>query len=967
MKPIAIKLKFIFIILFSIFLSNFIYSNDSKLTFKNILKNQELPSTFIKDIEIDGNTIYIASAKGISRYNLLNNKWEKHWSEELNLEKPYILDIEIDEDYIWAASVSGLAKYDKKTGKWFTYTKKSHAILDNELTCLLKTENELWIGTKYFGLSVLDLKNNTFKNYTKYEGLSSNTVTSICEAANTIYIGTNKGLCAYSRFTKKLIRFDDVSKLTINNITSLAIGGSFIYIGTKDEGLAKFNIFEKNFSLEPIDDIEIVKIMLDGNFLWIIRTDGVLVYNTTDNSQRLLTKNEGLINTINNGIAIDGNYIYLGTDVYKGGLSIIDKHNPQVNINSTSGYIAINKIAINGTIFDYNNIKNYDIEYRLISKPDKWITKNIEYLQERNFNIQNKHIASIKLDLPKYYEDIIEIKLKVENKYGFKNTSSFIMPITTIEPKIIIDTIPKAYNKNTYPLTGTYVEKYLKYIRVYDRGKLIDVKINTENQTLSYDWRFYKTGSNNIEIEIANFALIVKRIPLSIIYIDKKPEIKIKKTRYKTNNPYISIPISINERYLDIFSIIEGNIQLFKMDELKKSVSDKTFKNPSDIAKEYDKNKKKNNEISFNFANPRIDSNGLSFDLYIINLKKGLNELTFHCRNLARFSTSQKIVIDYESLSPEIIISEKIFPFSNTKKYSVWGTVSSKYPLKTLYIMPIKKEITFDNTRKSFSTSLELKEGENNLIFKAEDIKGYVGEKKFKIIYNPNLKLLSDEIDDLKVDEGLAGNIRDLENRIQLLEKKIELMKKGNSYENRIEQIKKERGLLDKKRITSIKGSSKVIDSNIAGFLIVNKTEEMKNAKIIAKKYLGSERYYTEILRYNYKLKNNNIKHILIPTKSLYSIIYGSKNKTANLNISTIMLLTARVYHVYNGNISEHNLIQSIYSSSYCKNHNYKINNLTIYNKTISVTFGNSAFTSINTKHKYRININQNSITIDSF
>ncbi|MCR5054764.1 MAG: diguanylate cyclase, partial [Lachnospiraceae bacterium] len=96
-----------------------------------------------------------------------------------------------DDGYIWVGTYAGLFRYDG-----YTYKK----ILDdkhiNSITVLYgDARNRIWIGTSDSGLAVYDQTTQKITLYTTVEGLSSNSVKSICEDdSGNIYVGTVKDL-----------------------------------------------------------------------------------------------------------------------------------------------------------------------------------------------------------------------------------------------------------------------------------------------------------------------------------------------------------------------------------------------------------------------------------------------------------------------------------------------------------------------------------------------------------------------------------------------------------------------------------------------------------------------------------------------------------------------------------------------------------------------------------------------------
>ena len=92
----------------------------------------------------------------------------------------------------------------------------------------LDKQNRLWIGTWGGGLSLLDTKNFTFRNFTTQEGLPGNFILALEEdKAGKLWIGTNNGLSLFDGKT-----FQNFSR--INGLESKFI---FSLESTKDHSL----------------------------------------------------------------------------------------------------------------------------------------------------------------------------------------------------------------------------------------------------------------------------------------------------------------------------------------------------------------------------------------------------------------------------------------------------------------------------------------------------------------------------------------------------------------------------------------------------------------------------------------------------------------------------------------------------------------------------------------------------------
>ncbi|SEP03157.1 Two component regulator propeller [Mucilaginibacter gossypiicola] len=126
-------------------------------------------------MEDSGKNIWIATANGLYKTNR-NHTHIKVYKTEDGLKSNDINCIYQDtKKWIWAGSYyGGLAKYDEVREKFITYTEKEGLTNNNVLSILEDEKNNLWMGTGN-GLSRFSIATQTFKNYSKNDGLGGNT------------------------------------------------------------------------------------------------------------------------------------------------------------------------------------------------------------------------------------------------------------------------------------------------------------------------------------------------------------------------------------------------------------------------------------------------------------------------------------------------------------------------------------------------------------------------------------------------------------------------------------------------------------------------------------------------------------------------------------------------------------------------------------------------------------------------
>ena len=252
-----------------------------------------LPDNNVTSIAIDKeNNIWTSTNKGLSLLNRKNLKFEQiHYTYEngsKNVNKIY--SIQFDEnDTIWIADKTYVGFFDKKNKKLIRITKDKHlnprllyqdkynrlwlgtnkgsVYLINknskELTNIIKDagstvqtiycdKNHIWVGSKYNGASLYDLKGNFIKRYKikNNSGIETgidNVRKIIKDSHNNLWIGSYSGL--YINKGNEIIRIDTIEEgiphKSIFDI--LEDNQEGIWIGTWSGGVAYMKYSDNNF------------------------------------------------------------------------------------------------------------------------------------------------------------------------------------------------------------------------------------------------------------------------------------------------------------------------------------------------------------------------------------------------------------------------------------------------------------------------------------------------------------------------------------------------------------------------------------------------------------------------------------------------------------------------------------------------------------------------------------------------
>lgn len=231
--------------------------NKDKNTYKHFKNNPENPNSlssnnaWIVYEDADKNMWAGTYGGGLNRYNAHNNSftryaYDKNNTNGINSNRVYAIHDD-NNGHLWIATDGGgLNMFDKKTTAFKHYLhddNNKNSLASNSASSIYQDgEGMLWISTAS-GLSMLNLKTDTFKNYNAEDGLPGNNIFGILADDNgNLWISTSKGISDFNPKTKTFKNYGVVDGLQGNEFKDKAFckssSGAFYFGGNNG-----FNMF----------------------------------------------------------------------------------------------------------------------------------------------------------------------------------------------------------------------------------------------------------------------------------------------------------------------------------------------------------------------------------------------------------------------------------------------------------------------------------------------------------------------------------------------------------------------------------------------------------------------------------------------------------------------------------------------------------------------------------------------------
>lgn len=259
-----------------------------------------ISSNYVRSLALDSmNRLWIGTINSLNVYNEAEDNFNTLTSDPLvssSLSQTSVRTIFMDsQGGMWLGTYFGGLNYYHPLKNRFhniQFVAKENSLNSNIISCIREdARKNLWIGTNGGGLNYFDSHTQTFRHYTRNEGLGSNDVKAIYvdEANDIVYIGTHTG--GLSILHRKTGRLETLNRNnTERNIYAIepTENGEFWISGMS--ALIRFNPKSKTFTNvtkeangNPFLQSRVISLLRDSKRrLWLISEEGLSTYTEKD-------------------------------------------------------------------------------------------------------------------------------------------------------------------------------------------------------------------------------------------------------------------------------------------------------------------------------------------------------------------------------------------------------------------------------------------------------------------------------------------------------------------------------------------------------------------------------------------------------------------------------------------------------------------------------------------------------------
>ncbi|MDZ7317622.1 MAG: hypothetical protein ONB11_00590 [candidate division KSB1 bacterium] len=200
-----------------------------------------LGDNYVYDVEVDGQSVWIATANGLSQIvkdSLRSKKFKIQEIARRDLLTKKIYAIEIMQNLLWLGTEYGVYIYDtaKKTGG---FEDDPDGPMNDEVRAVgVYGDKEVWFGLAD-GVEVYNLATQTWSGVPERRFLAANQVNYIAVDAAAAWVATDNGVFKYDKARKRWAQFRQEDGLLSDMVTCILLDGDYVWFGTP-EGMTRF-------------------------------------------------------------------------------------------------------------------------------------------------------------------------------------------------------------------------------------------------------------------------------------------------------------------------------------------------------------------------------------------------------------------------------------------------------------------------------------------------------------------------------------------------------------------------------------------------------------------------------------------------------------------------------------------------------------------------------------------------------
>ena len=249
--------------------------------------NMDISSDEINRFEIADGKVYCATEEGITIYDPKKDRWRRLASKS-RIISGRVNDVAVYDGFIWAATDFGLYRVITRSSKGKDTVGVAEVLpkqlLGHPIYDLERTENLLWMGTKY-GAFVYDMAKDTGGFVSDTQGPHTERTVTVAASDSLVWFGTTYGLEAFDMINKVWLNPPARQQFANANINYVLARPEAVWVGT-DAGVYKYNRARQDwrqFTTEDgLIDNRVNAIAVQDDWIWFGTPNGLTAFRWND-------------------------------------------------------------------------------------------------------------------------------------------------------------------------------------------------------------------------------------------------------------------------------------------------------------------------------------------------------------------------------------------------------------------------------------------------------------------------------------------------------------------------------------------------------------------------------------------------------------------------------------------------------------------------------------------------------------
>jgi len=252
---------------------------------------------------------------GITVYDTLQQEWRSYESRLVTgLISEDVLDLAHTGDTMWIATAGGLTQYCASHADGFKSYNEFSGLLSELVTALEPDDDFLWIGTD-LGINALYLPTDSLMRAVDRQ-TAGVYVFDLKAVDDFLWMGTDHGLFRLYKGNNQWRRFSYADNILNGRVRAIDADDTAFYFGT-DVGLAIVyrdgSAIQEYTAGDIFPGSDIYALAVTERIVWASTPYGLVRFDPRSDSYRIFTTDDGLFDDFVQVIYPDGDYLWLGT------------------------------------------------------------------------------------------------------------------------------------------------------------------------------------------------------------------------------------------------------------------------------------------------------------------------------------------------------------------------------------------------------------------------------------------------------------------------------------------------------------------------------------------------------------------------------------------------------------------------------------------------------------------------------